>query len=193
GIAAVARDAPGVTSVVRWSRNGRQVETVELKGHGGRKTLGRVYDKGVESGLEAVGRWLRPEDQRRYTKGSRRDVDELSTGYVRERFHARFLPLWKASKGVTVAGPVVLAGKLLDLVEEGQITPAQAEKLAGHLLLAEMAGKRQGVSRATRYRRRADIRELGLVLADGALQEVEVDLHEVLDAAMESPAWGIEG
>jgi hypothetical protein len=194
GVAALARDAAAVKAQVFFAQNGRAVETVEFKGHGGRKTLARWYDKGVESGSAPRGMLLRPEDQRRYVKATRRGVEELSARYVRERFHARFYPLWKASKGVTVAGPVVLAGKLLDLVESGELTPAQAEKLAGHLLLAQANGTAgSGVSRATAHRRKRQLREFGLVLSDGVLQEVEVQLADVLEAALDSDHWGASG
>lgn len=84
------------------------METVELKDRGGRKTLGRLYDKGAASGQAERGRLIRPERQDRFARVARRDVTELTVAYVRERFQRRFLPLWKASKGVTVAGPINL-------------------------------------------------------------------------------------
>ncbi|HEV2821378.1 MAG TPA: hypothetical protein VGW11_12820, partial [Solirubrobacteraceae bacterium] len=60
---------------------------------------------------------------------------------------------------------------------------------AGYLLMAsvDVAG-----SPSTAQRRRRTARELGLVLADGVLQEVEVDLHDVLDQCMEAGAWGCD-
>ena len=47
------------------------------------------------------------------------------------------------------------------------------------------------ISRAAATRRAA-VRDLGLILADGVLQEVEVDLHDVLDQCMDGPAWGCD-
>jgi hypothetical protein len=186
GIAAVARDLPRSKSNVWWSADGRHVQTVALHGFSGGRLLGRVYDKGAESGTAAPGRLLRPEDQRRWGKGFRRDAHELTGQYVREKFVSRFAPLWRASKGVTVAGPVVLAQQLAALVQDGDLTATRAETLAGHLLLASVG---LPVSARTRRRRRADLREHGLVLADGVLQEVEIDLGDVLEACMESDAW----
>ena len=194
GVAAVARDAPRCVAEVFFSADGSGVETVYLRGSSGRKVLGRMYDKGRESASAPRGMLLRPEDQRRFVKGTRRDVGELTAPYVRERFAQRFYPLYQASKGVTVAGPIILAQKLADAVERGDLSAAQAERVAGHMLLSAAARRgRGGVSRATGYRRKALARELGLVLADGVVQEVEVDLHEVLERALDEPGWGAQG
>ena len=190
GVAAIVRDTPRVKLETIYSSDGRALETVYMLGEGGKKVLGRWYDKGVESGGAARGQLIRPEDQRRYVKGTRRHVAELTSEYVRTKFHQRFVPLWRASKGVTVGGPLVLAEKLADAVEAGEITAAQAELLAGNLLVGAILDRRRvGVSKATRNRRRAAQRELGLVLADGVLQEVEVDLHDVMEQALDAGAW----
>lgn len=191
GIAAVARDVPRSKVNVWWSQDGRRVETVALHGHGGGQLLGRIYDKGVEAVSAAPGRLLRPEDQRRWAKGHRRDVAELTGQYVRAKHHQRFVPLWRASKGVTVAGPIVLAEKLAGLVRGGEVSPSQAETLAGHLLLSVVG--LPGQSPSTRQRRRRALRDHGLVVADGVLQEVEVNLHDVLEACLETDAWERRG
>jgi hypothetical protein len=192
GIAAVARDLPRSKANVWWDSSGR-VQTVGLHGYGGGKMLGRVYDKGAESGTAAPGRLIRPEDQRRWGKDGRRDVAELSAPYVRGKFHQRFAPLWQASKGVTVAGPVILAEKLAELVAGGDLTRGQARNLAGEMLLGLVESAELRPSRATRYRHRSQMRRHGLVLADGVLQEVEVDLAAVLEQAMDGAAWGAGG
>ena len=85
-----------------------------------------------------------------------------------------------------MAGHIVLADKLAQLVEAGELTARQAEGLAGYLILSKRGVT---VSRASTYRRRAKLRDLGLVVADGALEEVEVDLHQVLDQALDGVAW----
>lgn len=191
GIAAVARDMPRTKANVWWDSRGR-VQTVALHGYGGGKMLGRVYDKGAESGNAPPGRLIRPEDQRRWAKDGRRLVTELDSRYVRGKFHQRFVPLWQASKGVTVAGPIVIAEKLAAAVEAGEISRAAARNLVGDLVLdlAESAAVRP--SRATRYRHARKMRDHGLALADGVLQEVEVDLGQVLEAMLDSRAWGCD-
>lgn len=192
GIAAVARDAVGHAEV-RFGLD-HAVETVYFRGYAGKRMLGRWYDKGLESGVSERGSLIRGEDQRRYSKEARRDLSDLTAGELKRGFERRFYPLWKASKGVTVAGHVVLAERLVELVDAGDLTARQAEALAGHLLLRVAAGRRGlTVSRATMYRRESQLREAGLVLADGVLDEVEVDVASVLEAAMESDVWGATG
>jgi hypothetical protein len=191
GVAAVATTAPRSQAEVRFAKDGTgAVETVYLRGYSGVKILGRWYDKGLESGMAPRGERVRAEDQRRYPKGHRRGIHELEGAYVRSKFQQRFYPLWQATKGVTVGGVVVLHDRLADLVVEGEISARQAEQLAGYVAL-----QKRGVSqkRSTTYNRRKQLRELGLVVADGCLEEVEVDLHEVLEEALESPSWGAQG
>jgi hypothetical protein len=191
GVAAIARHAPGIKGQVFYGLGGH-VETIEWKGRGGRKTLGRWYDKGVELGATPRGRLIRPEDQRRFVKDQRRDVDELTTSYVRDKFQARFLPLWRATKGVTVAGPYKAGEKLLRLVDDGTLTPGQAEQLMGHFFLGELA-EHSGtpwVSRATRYRRQAAMLDAGIVQSDVLDGELEVDLHDVLESVLDGASWG---
>jgi hypothetical protein len=187
GVAAVARDAPRTKAQTVYGVLG-SVETVYLRGYDGKMILGRWYDKGVESGLAPRGRLIRPEDQRRYPKSHRRGVEELTGEYVREKFQQRWLPLWQATKGgVTVAGYLTIAEKIAAAYESGAVSREMAEKLAGYVVL-ERTSVRQ--KRRTNYRRRAKLRELGLVVADGTLEEVEIDLTDVLDEIMEGATWG---
>ena len=48
-------------------------------------------------------------------------------------------------------------------------------------------------SRSTYYKRRAEMRDNGYVLADDFFAPVEVDLAAVLEAALETPLWGASG
>lgn len=171
---------PRSKSSIWRETGGRSIETVAFYGHSGRKMLARWYDKSVEANLGPRGTLIRPEDQRRYTGETRRDVSELTTDYVRAQFHCRFLPLWRATKGVTVAGLPVLTTKLAELVEEDVLTPQEAIRAAGFLMLGDDLPFPARTAR--RYRRVCN--DLGLVLADGVLQEVEVDLHDVLDQVL---------
>jgi hypothetical protein len=191
GVAGVATSVPRAQAGVRYARDGSgTVETVYLRGYGGVKILGRWYDKGLESGLAGRGLIVRAEDQRRYPKGHRRGIDELESAYVKAKFQQRWLPLWRATKGVTVAGTMVLADRLAEMVGAGELSAKQAETLAGFLVLSRSGVKQ---SRATGYRRKSALRDLGLVVAEGAIEEVQIDLHEVLDEALDSPAWGAQG
>lgn len=168
------------------------VETVLLKGRAGRKTLGRMYDKGVESGEAAAGVWSRFEDQRRMNKENRWGITELTGQRVHETFQKRFLPLYQATKGVTVAGPLVIAETLARKIDAGEITPAEAIRIAGYTML-ETTGADLG-ARSTRYRRRAEARKAG-VYSDSSMRDelasVEVDVSAVLEAVLESEHWGV--
>lgn len=166
----------------------RPIETVAFYGHGGHKMLARVYDKSVEASLGRRGTLIRPEDQRRYTKGTRRGVDELHAAYVRNQFHRRFVPLYQASEGIKVGGSEAIAAKLGELVDDGVITIRQAERILGYAGL-EQAGVWRG-DRRTYFRRRAELREAGLVLDDLGIDQVEVDVAAVLEQALEAEAWG---
>jgi len=196
GLAALAGVAalplPRVKTKVIREVGGRRVETVYFHGSAGRTVLGRWYDKGIESGGARRGMHVRPEDQRRFAKDARLTVDAIAQGtYVRDAFVKRFEPLWKAAKGVKVAGAIELAQRLAELQDEGLITPGEAKAMAGHLLLETACAQRQSQSQRNRDRRRC--RDHGLVLADGVLDEVDVDLGEVMEQAMDSEAWGAQG
>lgn len=189
GIAACARDAPGHAEV-RFGRD-RGIETVYLLASGGRRRLGRWYDKALEASIGPRGTLLRGEDQRRWPKGQRRDPAELTGWALKEGFQRRFYPLWKATKGVTVTGPAVIAERLVDAIGEGQVSSAEAEALGAEVFFSAFGGT--GRHRSTHYRRQRKLRELGLVLADGILEEVEVDVGSVLEAALETDAWERRG
>lgn len=181
-----------VTDVLR-EPGGRSIRTVYLKGPSGKEVLGRWYDKGIEQKSMSKGHWIRPEDQRRFSSASGRpDLDfAFDSGFVRELFVRRFEPLWQASKGITVAAPKRIGEKLVELQEAEEITAAEAKSVAGFLVLDLVGGYRQKKSQY--YRDRALARKLGLVMADGVDEEVEIDLHAVMEEALDSSAWGAQG
>lgn len=80
-----------------------------------------------------------------------------------------------------------IATRLAELVHEGEITQHQAEQAAATIVF-DAAGAQVG-SRTTRWRRRRLLDGLGLVVADGVLQEVEVDLGEVLAGVVDEANW----
>jgi hypothetical protein len=185
GIAAID---PGRLDV-QTRRGPRGLETVSWMG--ARGLVARAYDKGVESGTNARGERTRLEAQYRWAQESRRAVDELTSSYVRDKFVARFHPLWRASKGIKVVGAVGIVDELKSRVERGELTTVQAEQALAFQLLGS-AGDGLYTAR-TRRRRRALVQETGLVLHNGAMEEVEVDLHEVLEEVLDTDAWGRSG
>lgn len=179
------------TGIVREA-GGRRIETVQFRGLTGKTMLGRWYDKGVESGSDGRGFRIRPEDQRRFVKGARPLVSDMAAStFARDSFVRRFEPLWKASKGIKVGSCLELAKRLAELQRSGHIGHGEAKSVAGHLLLETAQAHLQSPRQVRRDRALA--RRHGLVLADGVLDEVEIDLQEVLEAAMDAEAWGSSG
>lgn len=176
-----AVEPPGqIRSDVYRSKMGRAIETVAWRG--GRRTVSRVYDKGVErgNGRHSRGELIRFEDQRRFDRGSRPPVDALADGYARYLFHTRFQALRAATRGVTVTTLQGVCERVEQLVDAGALTPAQGKKLLGTVMLSS-----QGIElgeRTTRWRQRREARAAGLILADGVLQDGdEIDLSGELD------------
>lgn len=192
GIAGAVRSSPGKAEV--FYGPDRAVETVALLGHAGKRMLGRWYDKALEAAIGGRGTVIRGEDQRRWSKNDRRDIEDLTADALASGFRRRFYPLYQATKGVTVAGPLVLAEKLYELAQQGELPKREAEALMGHVCFAVVGGRRGvGLSRRTMYNREKRIREFGLQLADGVLEEVEVDVAEVLELALETDVWERRG
>lgn len=164
-----------------------RVETVYIRGFGGKRVLGRMYDKGVEALAAGVrpGGWVRLEDQRRFKSGARPLVSSESGSTVKERFESRFRPLYKATKGVTVGGPLVLNAQLSEQVRRGDLSYNEAERIAGYVSLA--AHGLEPEKRRTKYRRRAEARAAGVY--DSSDELIEVDLASVLEAALDSDCW----
>ena len=187
GVAAVP--VPRTKTEIVREVGGRRVETVYFRGSSGKRVLGRWYDKGVESGTAQRGRLIRPEDQRRYPKATRLDVEAVANStFVRDSFVRRFEPLWRASMGVKVATATELAIRINELVEEGKLTPGEAVRAAGFLLLEQADCNPQ--KQRTRYRTRRLCADSGLVLADGVTEDVEVELDAYIERALDAGVWG---
>lgn len=164
-------------------RRGTPVHSIAWANVNGRRLLARCYDKGLELGGEAFER-VRFEDQRRFPSGARPPLDVVADpAYQRERFAARFEPMRKAVDGVKAASFPVIAQALADEARYGYRTAREVERLAGALVILSGGGG-EAYSRRTLYRRRAELREAGYVVADSYLEPVEVDLGEVLAGAL---------
>jgi hypothetical protein len=181
----VAALAPTGCKVVPW-RTGRRVESVLFKTHAG-ATRARVYDKGLEAGTEPRGRLIRPEAQCRYSKVTRRDVEELTSVYVREQFRRKLAPLWDAAEGVRVGGQIALIERVREAMDRGELSASRARTVVGYLVLAA-ADVPQG-ARRTRYELERDARRLGLGIASASEDET-VDLGAFLEECIDTDAWG---
>ena len=173
-----ALDVPRCKPVVY----GKPAQTVYLQGSGSKKVLGRIYDKGIEAALGVPGSLVRFEDQRRYTKETRRAVENLETG---QQFERRFAAMRKSADGVKVASLPVLSREVCERVNSGELARPAAERMLGYLVLEQVGAR--SMSPATMTRRRRELREGGMVLAEGIFEPVEVDLGETLEQVLE--AW----
>jgi hypothetical protein len=181
GLAAL--DVPACDPVVR----GKPAHSIAYVHTRGRRVLGRVYDKGRESGTAEHWELIRLEDQFRPASGSRPGREQFHAEYVRGRFHKRFLPLYRSARGVKVTGLPVIASEVAERVRSGELNTRSAERMMGSLLLL-LAGA--PYSRSTYFKRRAALRDNGYVIADDFFTPVEIDLAAVLEAALETPLWG---
>jgi hypothetical protein len=180
-----AMDWPRLKPVV-WGKPPQTVGLTALNSRG--RLLARGYDSGLLRGTHERGVAIRLEDQRRFPSGSRPGTALLNGTYVREKFERRFVPLWRSAKGVRVASLPVLANEVAARVVSGELRVTQAERLVG-FAACEVAGL--PYPRRTYYRRKAELREQGLVVADAFFEPVEVDLGAVLEAALDVEAWGV--
>ena len=174
----------GRTSV--WTDRGR-VTTVYLHGYARNSVRGRIYDKGNDSGDAPRGQLIRLEDQRRWQAGRRPAVD-VGPATVHRLFRDRFGYTARAPRAIVGKLPA-LGERLAQLVDEGAITPGRAERMLGFIGLEAVGHARQGMSRRTYYRRRAEVRELGLVLAQVPGQAHDLDLAALLEPALGPGAW----
>jgi hypothetical protein len=171
------------------TRRGHPVHSISWTHAEGRRKLARCYDKGQERGGEAF-KFGRLEDQRRYPSGARPPVEVVAeSAYLRGRFEARFGPVRKAVKGVKAATFPVIAQALADEARYGYRDVREAERLAGSLVLLT-GGAGDAYKRSTFYNRRAELREAGYVVVDDLLEAVEINLGDVVEAALEAPGWG---
>jgi hypothetical protein len=171
------------------TRRGRPVHSVWWTGAKRRSIVARVYDKGLERGTAEAFSLGRMEDQRRFKAGARPGLSEVVDGdWCRQRFRARWEPVMRSVEGVTAASFPVLAQALADEARYGYRDVREAERLAGALVLLS-GGAGEAYKRATFYRRRAELRSAGYVVADDLIEPVSVDLGEVVAAALEDEGW----
>lgn len=185
---AAVRPPAALEVVTHRGRHGL-VQSVAWQGRRGR--VGRAYDKSLEANSGPVGTLVRLERQQRFRAGCRRPASDFDGRAVRETWARRFVPLWRASKGVTVMTDLrQLCERVHELTIEGALTRGQATGVLAHLVI-EATGQDVGRSRQTRWRHRRRCEDLGLVLVDdeAALAGEPVDVHALLERAFEPDVW----
>ena len=111
--------------------HGHPAETVYFKAVRGQRKHCRIYDCGMSRDRGEPGRWLRFEDQRRYPSGRRPRATAVSAEMVKSQFRQRFAPLVRASEGVMIGGPSMIARELVALVRSEALSVREAEGSAG--------------------------------------------------------------
>lgn len=171
---------------------GRPPETVGLININGKRTLARSYDWGLHRKTCQRGTIVRMEAQDRFSRKQQSSAEDVAPGFAKEQFRKRFVPVWQAAKGMTVAGYPVLLRTMEARLRRGEMNSRQCERMAGYLVM-EMAGVAGSVyPRSSFYRRRAELRDLGFVLADDLMEPVSVDISAVLEQALETECWGTD-
>lgn len=178
-------DAPRRKSAL-YTKHGRPQTVYKLTERG--QVRERIYDKGLEAGDAAPGLRIRFEAQTRYPKATRTTVEHWTMERIKESFESRFAPMGRAADGLHVASEGYVRERLRDAVLAGRISARQAELLLGHI-----GAQAVGIEtpRRTYFRRRSELRRLGLALAlDGDGEEpVDVDLPAILDEVLSCGAW----
>lgn len=173
-------------------RRGRPVHSVAWAHPVGRRILARCYDKGLERGGEPW-RHVRLEDQRRFRAGARPTLDAVADpGFQRQRFQQRFGRMAAAAGGIKAASFPSIAQSIADEFRWGLRSRAEAERLAGSLVLLG-GGAGDAYSKATAWRRRREMRRAGYVLVDDEREAAEVDLSSVLEAALDEFGGDLSG
>ncbi len=89
-----------------------------------------------------------------------------------------------------MAAVPVLARELATRARAGELTHREMERMGGFILAELGGGARSAYPERTYKRRRAELREHGLIVADHFFEPVELDLGAVLERALETPLWG---
>lgn len=176
---------------------GDPVATVYQLTRSGRDKLSRAYDKGRE--LRERGRRderarcpqpyevIRLESIHRYGPG---DVHVDGVGAVaRENWRSRFVRLVPGQGRTVVVPEDRLRAAIVRRVGDGQMTPAQGERMRLYLELEATGDAARYYGSRQRAERRREARAFGLRVEDAARPEHDFDLGAVIQANDESPAW----
>lgn len=175
---------------IAYTAKGGRVESVIWKSPNGRRTLARVYDKGVEANCAEPGELIRLEGQHRFNRAQRMSTEMISDNphICEQMFAGRFAPLAAAAGGVKAASLPALIEHLRDKMRVGEIDSQKAVRALGFLAFGF-----ENLPPRTRYRWQKEVRELGLVLADPMSDPIEVDVVEGIEAALAAWEAGSDG
>jgi len=161
-------------------RKGDHIETVSFHGTRGRSIYLRAYDKGVESGTAPPGEVIRMERQRRFRKSREVLADDFSNvADLRKVFLGREFKLLADLPSAMICN---LPDALLAMRDMG-LRHQQFERLGGFLTV----GRYIDYPRAIRYKRIAELREMGIFVDPAQNERLEVPVGQYLQTL--ASAW----
>jgi len=171
-------------------RSQATIETVYWVGLGKK---GARHERAYAEALthrESSSAAVRFEAQTRHRADQRRLAEDWSPSLCASVFNQKFAPMKKASEGLKIASTSRLNKEVVGLVEAGEMTGRQAERLLGYLTVRQLGIE---PSRATRFRRQAELRAFGLV---EAIEQVPgqpdfeiVPLQDVFEQITSNLSW----
>lgn len=177
---------------VPWAKTGTDgrkaggLESVYFRAVRGRKVLGRMYDKGLESASCSAGELVRYERQVRWEKRHEPSLAEALQFRVGD-LYAQQLKSFMGERDLVVVPAVSGVDAIWRLEESGAIGCRLAERLTGYVML-RASGRSDRLPARTRQRRERELRQIGLVIADDrAVDTRPVPLGCYLDALID--AW----
>lgn len=148
----------------------------------GRHTVGRVYCRNTK--LRNGGpRWgkLRFESERRFPWREARPLEELRSAEAAATYWGSVFGLGRASGSVTRIEREVQTVKLIEMIQLGQISPAQFEQLTGFLDAERLGLTDRVYTPETARRRRALAKKVGISAADAVVEPLDVSLDDLLE------------
>jgi hypothetical protein len=163
---------------------GNPPETVYwLDRRGSGRKLCRAYDKGIESDSAGRGALIRLEEQAKFKTDRRPGLPHACGQVIYER---RFAPALESSATLQVMGHEVALDALTARLRDGALTDLQFDSLTGFVYREARAIPQHP---KTALRRRRQLRELGIALADQDSDSAPLDLAAVVGATITSKEW----
>jgi hypothetical protein len=167
---------------------GKPIETVEIMSASGRRVVARAYDWGFHRDEAERGRLIRMESQDRFLRARQPHAEAIEPDYARTCFRRRFESIRNVCD-LTVVGFPLLVELMQRRFRDGELTAREYERVVG-FLAAEATGLAEtSYPRSTFYKRRAEMRGLGIAVGPGLLEPTKVDVREVLDQALDTGKW----
>jgi hypothetical protein len=160
-------------------RKGDGIETVSFHGTRGKTIYLRAYDKGVESSTAPSGERIRVERQRRF----RKEREPIASGIKSAELHRMYIGReFRYLYDLPTAVVVDVPGALDELWQKAE-THIQFERMAGFIVAGHVIDYPQSI----RYKRAAELRQLGISIDHTQSERLEVPVGRYLQTL--AAAW----